>query len=143
MTLSRARGYLLTIFILGFGMQTIAVILVYLKRAIAYGDLTDLLIQLLTVYSVQLAVILGGIFATKKRSSDSSLAPSAPLRAAMILAIIWNVLLLWRFVAFAHAAFDAAADDSVTSLSAYVSQISAASSFLVVGALAYFFSGKP
>ena len=62
--------------------------------------------------------------------------------AALVLAILWNVLLLWRFAAFCYAAYHPAADDAADKLSAYVEQISKASSFLVDGALAFFFAGK-
>jgi hypothetical protein len=53
---------------------------------------------------------------------------------AMTLAVLWNVLLAWRSISFSLAT-----EDSIAGLIAYLDKIAGAGSFLVAGALAYFF----
>lgn len=80
-----------------------------------------------------MAVILGGIFG--KRKPAGTTAPGLPFRVALVLSALWNLLLLWRAVAFYFAS-----DDRAANLITYWDTVAAASSFLVAGALAYFFS---
>lgn len=142
MTIARARGYLALVFIGGLALQAVATIFSYLERAIAVGDVTNLLYLSLTVYSVPLAVISGGIFARKMSSAKFGKAPIAAFSIAIVGAIIWNILLVWRFAAFAYAAVNPTLADNAANLSAYVDSIAKASLFLVSGALTYFFASK-
>jgi hypothetical protein len=143
MTSSRARSWLEAIFIAGFVVQVAATILVYLERAISSIDLTNLVVQSLETYSVPMAVILGGIFATKRASSGSTESSILAFWTAAVVAIIWNSLLVWPYVQFGYEAFDLTAVDTAQNVSLYVDQIAKPSSFLVAGALTYFFAGKP
>jgi hypothetical protein len=140
MTLGRARANLLAVFLIGFIAQAAMTVVVYLNRAITSADVTNLLVTLLSVYSVPMAVMLGGLFASKISGKASAKNQPAFL-AALVLATIWNILLLSRFALFVYAGFNTAVDDSAEKVSAYVDQIAKASSFLVAGSLAYFFSG--
>jgi hypothetical protein len=58
------------------------------------------------------------------------------------LAGIWNLLLFWRCISFGAAAFNPNSEDNIEHLSSYLQSISSASSFLVTGALAFFFAKK-
>jgi len=97
-------------------------------------EFQDLLLKLLAIYSVQLGVVLGGIFAQPK----SPLADPAPwlVWTALLLVLIWNLLLVWRSLAFTLAG---AETDSVADLIKYLDGVSSAGSFLVAGGLAFFF----
>lgn len=131
MTMNQARFGLLGVFVLFLGVQLTAVIAV--RHKMWPDDLQSLIVKLLGVYSVQLGVILGGIFAQPKGVLK---APPASLAwTAMILAILWNSLLVWRTVAFSTAQQDSASD-----LVKYWDTTTSASSFLIAGAFAFFFT---
>jgi hypothetical protein len=136
---------LIVIFLLGLTIQIALVILSYSESAIAYNDLVSLLTKLLAVYSIHLSVIFGGIFAqkreTRKRSKPIQLSKAA-FGLALVLALIWNLLLLWRSIMFGMAVYDVNREDSVGQFLSYIETIASASSFLVAGALAYFFTHR-
>jgi hypothetical protein len=133
MSLARARAILVITFVAGLVLQLLVITLTYLKGEISTKDIGVLTAKLLGIYSVQMAVILGGIFGRHK--SSARVVSSMPFRIALILSLLWNLLLLWRSVAFYFAENDQASD-----LVSYLDIVSTASSFLVVGALAYFFA---
>lgn len=133
MTTTRARAMIVSTFVAGLGLQLLAITLTYLKGEISPKDIGILTAKLLGIYSVQMAVILGGIFGQHK--SPPRVASSLPFRIAFVLSLLWNLLLLWRSVAFYFAE-----NDQATELVSYLDIVSAASSFLVVGAVAYFFA---
>jgi hypothetical protein len=143
MTLVRARILLVSIFLCGLILECICVLIVYSKGAITSSDVTTLLVKMLEIYSVPLAVILGGIFARPAKPTQVGASESAPSTAFWVsvgLALVWNALLLWRGIVFSVAAFRPSIEDNVNFFASYVEAISKASSFLVAGALAYFFS---
>lgn len=131
MTLTKARGILASTFLSGLLIQAVAVIYVYLNNGVKPDTLKALLIKLLTVYSVHLAIILGGIFGQQGRNKPTGLA----FKIALAVSVIWNLLLVWRSVKFGLSA-----EDSAKELIEYLGDISSASAFLVAGALTYFFS---
>ena len=133
MTLTRARAMIMSTFVAGLVLQLLAVTLTYLKGEISTKDVGVLTAKLLGIYSVQMAVILGGIFGQHKPPPRA--ASGLPFRIAFTLSVLWNLLLLWRSVAFYFAENDQAAD-----LVSYLDVASSASAFLVAGALAYFFA---
>ena len=141
MTIARARVSIVAVFLACLVVQAAAVILAYSKDAIAYGDLASLVTKLLAVYSVHLAVIFGGMFA-QHSEDEPVLAPPVAFWLALVLAVMLNLLLAWRSVLFTVAAFDSSRDDSVEHLMSYIETISSASSFLVAGALTFFFAKK-
>ena len=127
----RTRLALLGVFALCLAVQLIAFIAV--ADRMWPEDLQSLVLKLLGIYSVHFGVILGGIFAQPKRVGRS---PSAPIAwAAIILAVLWNVLLVWR-----SASFSMAKVDSATEVVKYLDSTASASSFLVAGALAFYFA---
>jgi hypothetical protein len=90
-------------------------------------------LKIVAVYSVHLTVILGGIFAQPKGPLED---PPAPLAwTAITLAVLWNVLLAWRSLAFSMAS-----QDSAPELIKYLDGVGSSTSFLVTGALAFFFT---
>lgn len=141
MTMTRARIVLIAMFVGSLAIQILAVIVTYSKGTIAYDDLTNLLVKLLVIYSVHLGVIFGAIFAQAGREKDKA-PPSTAFSVAVILAAMWNLLLVWRSVSFGMAAYDPDSEDNVDQLSSYLQTISSAGSFLVTGALAFFFTKK-
>jgi hypothetical protein len=129
--MNRVRFGLLAIFILCLSTQLIAFFAV--SNKMWPDELQSLVLKILAIYSVQLSVILGGIFARPGGSVED---PSPSLSwTAILLAVLWNALLMWRSIAFS-----AATKDSVTDLLKYLDGISSAGSFLVTGALAFFFA---
>jgi hypothetical protein len=142
-TMTKARVVLIAMFVGSLIVQALAVIITYSRATISNDDLTSLLLKLLAIYSVHLGVIFGGIFAQQQDASDG--VPTPPGTAfwlAVVLAAIWNLLLLWRCVAFGVAAFNPDSEDNVDRLSSYLQNISSGSAFLVTGSLAFFFAKK-
>ena len=135
MPITRARVALVALFLGGFALQAAAVVYTYTKGEILSKEVLSLLVRLLAVYSVPLAVIFGGVFG--QQDGGERRAPSFAFWLAAVLAGVWNVLLAWRTVAFT-----VAAEDSVPELAEYLEAVSSAGSFLVAGALAYFFTKK-
>lgn len=131
MTMNQARFGLLTIFILCLTVQLVAFFAV--ARKMWPEDLQSLVVKILAIYSVHLTVILGGIFAQPKGPLEDP--PATLAWTAISLALLWNVLLMWRSVSFSLATQDSTAD-----LTKYLDSIASASSFLVTGALAFFFT---
>jgi hypothetical protein len=139
MTVVKSRVVLTSVFVLGLVVQVIAVMLAYSKGAIASGDLISLLTKLLAVYGVHFAVIIGGILAQHQNAQPAQVSTIA-FCLAVALSLIWNVLLVWRSVLFGMAAYDVNTEDSVIRLLSYLESISSAGSWLVAGALAFFFT---
>jgi hypothetical protein len=133
MSTTRARAMIVSTFVAGLVLQLLAFTLTYLKGEISPKDIGILTAKLLGIYSVQMAVILGGIFGQHK--SPRRIVLSLPFRIAFVLSLLWNLLLLWRSVSFYFAA-----NDQTLDLMSYLDIVSGISSFLVVGALAYFFA---
>ncbi len=114
-------------------IQLIACATSLAQGAIRPQELTMLYLKILAVYSVPLGVILGGVFARRehRQPSDSGTA----FLIAMGLAIVWNLILVGRLFAFVWAD-----TDSTASLIDYYDNVAKAGSFLIAGALAYFFA---
>jgi hypothetical protein len=129
-SMNQARFGLLGIFIFSLAVHLAAFAAVSGKM---WPDEFDaLVLKVLSIYSVHLTVILGAIFAQPKGPLED---PPAPLAwTAIGLALLWNLLLLWRSVYFSLAT-----QDSVTDLIKYLDQIGSSSSFLVAGATVFFF----
>jgi hypothetical protein len=130
---SRVRYVLLSIF--GFGLILQVVCFINCRERMWPDEFNMLIIKLLTIYSVQLGVMIGGIFsqATTTKSDTSTLLNWT----ALVLVGLWNVLLIWRSVAFSIAT-----QDSVSDLTRYLDGVGSESAFLVVGVLAYFFGSS-
>lgn len=137
MTINKARVFLLVPFLTSLIIHVMAVMTVYHAGAIYRDDLTTLLPKILTIYSVHLAAVFGGIFGQHSRGGEQ--APVAAFWIALAVTSLWNLLLVWRSIVFGLIAFNIG-EDRINDYMAYLDIISASGAFLVVGALAYFFS---
>jgi len=130
-TMNQARYWLMGVFFAGLMLQLGA--LFHIRNGMWPEEFQTVILRILGIYSAQLGVVLGAIFARPKAASAS---PSPGLTwTALALAFIWNFLLVWRTIAFS-----VSEQDSTTDLIKYLDSIAAGSSFLVAGALAFFFS---
>ena len=128
-----AQNWILLIFMASLLLELSLIGLTFGRGAIYPEDLRDITLRFLAIYSVPLSVVISGIF-------GKSAAPgrNAPIRAfwtAVLLATVWNALILGRTLFFASSA-----DDRVASLVEYVTAIAGASSFLTVASLTYLFT---
>jgi hypothetical protein len=140
-TLQRTRGILFGTFIFGLAIQVAVAIAAYANRAIVGSDESALTLKLLSIYSVPLAVILGGLFAKPSSGKKTSSTGSQPVASlAVALALLWNLILLSRSLMFAYAVVNPRVDDNVDQLISFLDTVSTTSSFLIAGALAFFFT---
>jgi hypothetical protein len=131
MTLSSARAWLLVIFLVFLVLQVVSVLCV--GNIMWPEEQEGLIVKYLTVYSPHLGVMLGVIFA-KPRTGRVRSARFVAF-TGITVALVWNIVLAWRtmgFVIFEH--------DKVADLMKYIDSVSSASTFLVAGALAFFFT---
>jgi hypothetical protein len=133
--LAAARFTLLAVFLAGLALGIAIIGTTYWRGAIYANHLQQLILAVLAIYSVPLATILGGIFG-QRDDPDRPIASPA-FAVALTVAAGWNLLLLARVMLFGLAG-----EDSVEDVIAYLDAVAAASSFLVVGALAFFFTRK-
>jgi hypothetical protein len=136
LTMNRVRYALMAMFLVGLIVQLAA--LIHVRNAMFPEEFQSVLMRLLSIYSAQLGVVVGGIFAEPKGPSENP--PSGLAATALASALLWNLLLAWRTVAFS-----VDEQDSPSDLMKYLDSIAASSSFLIAGALAFFFgkSKKP
>jgi hypothetical protein len=130
-----ARIVLLGLFVACMAIIVAVVGVTYLRGAFYLAQLQQLIIAALSVYSVPLGAILGGMFG--QRSTPARQIRNPAFWVALTVSAIWNLLLVARVFIFG-----VAREDSVTDFAGYLGAVSGASSFLVVGALAYFFTRK-
>jgi hypothetical protein len=133
MKFSVAQLWILSVFVASLLLELCLVGGSYARNAIYPQDLRDLAIRFLAIYSVPLGLIISGIFA--KSDSSERVAPSRAFWTAIALAAIWNALILGRTLLFTFAS-----EDQVSTLVDFISGVAAASSFLTVAALTYFFT---
>jgi hypothetical protein len=131
-----AQTWILLVFLAALLIELSLVGLSYQRREIYAQDLLDLALRFLVIYSVPLGVIVSGIFA--KSASADRVAPKTAFWIAVALAAVWNLLILVRTLLFTFSR-----DDRVGSLVDYVNGVAAASSFLTVASLTYFFTSDP
>ncbi|HLG12944.1 MAG TPA: hypothetical protein VJH03_00250 [Blastocatellia bacterium] len=135
MRTTRARLILVSVFLVFFVLMIGAIFVPFQKGEIYSESMLTLLKKLLAVYSVHLAVIFGGIFGQWKSGIDK--VPTLPFWIGLVLVFIWNALLAWRFLVFCFSE-----KDTVGALSAYLDTVVPATSFLVAGALSFFFAKR-
>ncbi|PHJ69134.1 hypothetical protein VF14_03075 [Nostoc linckia z18] len=136
MTIGKARAILLYIFIFFFLFIILLIIIPYIKGDYGGDSLINLIIKVLVVYSIHFGVIAGGIFG--QEISDRRLSSLVPFKLALVMVLIWNILLTWRCIVFTFIETDTTDKE----LANYIDTIAPASSFLVSGALAYFFASQ-
>lgn len=128
--MNQARYGLMGVFCAGLMLQLGA--LFHVRNAMWPEEFQTVLLRILGIYSAQLGIVLGAIFARPKAPSSNP--PAGLAWTALALALFWNLLLAWRTIAFS-----VSEQDSTTDLIEYFDSIAAGSSFLVAGALAFFF----
>jgi hypothetical protein len=130
MSMNRAKFLLMGIFVAFLVVQLGA--LFHVRNGMWAEDFEKLLLRVLAIYSAPLGVVLGGMFAQPKTSLAAP--PPALAWSALALAVLWNLLLVWRTISFSIAG-----EDSATDLMKYLDSVAAGSSFLVAGVIAFFF----
>jgi len=130
MNANRVRFLLMWIFVAFLVVQLGA--LFHIRNSMWPEDFDKLILRLLAIYSAPLGVVLGGIFTQPK--TPIATPPSGLAWTALALVVLWNTLLAWRTLSFSLST-----DDSANDLLRYLDQIAAASSFLVAGAIVFFF----
>lgn len=136
MTITKARSVLLSIFVISFLLITLLIIIPFIKGEYGSESLLTLVKKILVVYSVHFGVIAGGIFG--KENPKRTLTSGLSFRLAFVMALIWNILLVWRCVAFTFIETDTTDEEIVN----YIDTIAPASSFLISGALVFFFTNQ-
>lgn len=131
MSMNQARFGLMGIFLASLVLQLVAIFLT--RNRMWPEELLSLVLKLLGIYSVQLGVVLGGIFSQPRGPLAEP--PSGLTWTAFTLVTMWNLLLAWRSISFSIAA-----QDSVSDLIKYLDSIASSSSFLVAGVLTFFFA---
>lgn len=144
MTRSGSQFWLAGLFLCGLILAEVAVAFAYAQGPISAADIETLSITLLTTYSVPLAVVVAGIFSNgPAENAHRALSAAAKRKArfAAWLAIVWNILVLWRVVVFVARVQNPAFDDpqEVANLVHYVDMVSKGSSFLIAAALVWLF----
>jgi len=133
-----AQLWLISIFLFFLVLQVVLLVVCQVLNAMGPDKLKDLSVQLLTIYSVPLSVIIAGVFAKKHDPAKRD----AIYYTAVVLAILWNVLLAWRTIALTLAALGVG-EDKAKDFSEYLESVSKASMFLISGMLAYYFAKAP
>jgi hypothetical protein len=130
MTTKKVRFTLLFVFFVSLVGQLACV---FAERSKMWPEeFVMLLIKLLTLYSVQLGVVLGGIFSQQRFQPRQS---SKTLNwTAVALVGLWNLLLVSRTLVFVNSQ-----QDSVSDFSKYLDVVGSGSSFLIAGVVAFFF----
>lgn len=145
MTYSRARIALIILFIGALVVQVSAVLLTYSKGLITDDDLVNVLLKMLAIYGVHLTVIIAGIIAQvqdERVKPRPQRVPPTAFWVALTLALLWNLLLVWRSVKFGLAAYDENSEDNIELFTNFIEKIAAGGSFLVAGFLTFFFAKR-
>lgn len=135
MRISTIRLWLLFLFVASLILHFCIFTYTYFEKMIYAEDFEALTLLILAIYSIPLGVILGGFFAQGKQP-EARAVPSA-FYAAFVLSILWNALLIVRTMIFGFAK-----EDFVGDVADFLQNTSAGSSFLIAGALAFFFAKK-
>jgi hypothetical protein len=129
---------LLSIFLFFFALQTALLVVCRVSNGIGAEKLQELIVQLVTIYSIPLSVIIAGIFAKRRRATKLD----GIFYASVALAILWNGLLAWRTSELTLAAVGVG-EDNAKFFSEYMESVSKASAFLISGLLTYYFAKAP
>lgn len=105
----------------------------YLMGAIDVEDLSNMTVRILAIYSVPLGVVLGGVFGGTSLPTDRG--EFGVLCFALVLSTLWNLLLVVRSVVFV---ISEGSPHAIAELFSYFDTLTAASTFLIGGALAYY-----
>jgi hypothetical protein len=131
MSMNQARFGLMSIFLASLILQLGGFF--FVRERMWPEEFQGLVLKILGIYSVQLGVVLGGIFAQPRNPLGSP--PRSLTWTALSLVALWNMLLLVRSLSFSLTA-----EDSATDLMKYLDAIGSGGAFLIAGVLTYFFS---
>jgi hypothetical protein len=133
-----AQLWLLSIFLFFFALQTVLLVFCQVSNGIGAEKLKDLIVQLVTIYSIPLSVIIAGIFAKRRRTAKLD----GIFYASVVLAILWNGLFAWRTCELTLAAIGVG-EDKAKDFSDYMESVSKVTTFLISGLLTYYFAKAP
>ncbi len=137
--MQRAQIGIAVVFIAGMFLNVVAVLIAYVHHAIYFENVKDLLITLLAVYSGPLAIVFAGVFA--KRGVALRRPALTTFWFAVCVSIAWNLFLVGGSVGLVAAAFgNSAKEGAVEEFTSYLRTISSSATFMVSGALTYFFA---
>jgi hypothetical protein len=126
------------VFLLALLVQIALATLLRIWGYINPEEYTPLIVKLLTIYSAPFGVILAGIFVAQK--IDAPRAGAEEVWIVLILAIIWNSLLLGRYLLITFRP----AGDSLVDLTTFQDNALPAGNFLISAALTYLYGAhKP
>ncbi len=129
---------LLSIFLFFFALQAVLLVVCQVSNGIGSEKLKELAVQLITIYSVPLSAIVGGIFAKKGLPANLN----GVFYASVALVIVWNALFAWRTCELTLAALRVL-EDRAKDFADYMESVSKASTFLISGLLTYYFAKAP
>jgi hypothetical protein len=128
MTLVKARVSLFSLFVASLLLQVVAIEAAFQKGHIYSAERSNLIFILVQVYSVHLAIIIGGIFSASlaRTSNATKRTPGYLFCIAVVLVFIWNSFLVGPSLTFG---FMGKGTD--TDLADYLRQVATYSSWLV------------
>jgi hypothetical protein len=135
-TVKRVRVSLIIILLAALFIELLCVILPVRSGWIESEESTKLVVRILSIYAAPLGIILGGVFADSGR--EARRANDIEKWLALTVVSGWNLLLLWRCLFF----YLVVEQNAVKHLNEYLDAVTGASTFLIAGALAYFFTKK-
>src|SRR5712664_3899863 len=101
MTLGKARVTLFVVFMTCLFLQCGVVLYAFLKKRIYPDELWDLTLILIQIYSITLAIVIGGIFSGPIRSSSTAKPTQGYyFVVALVLVLAWNLLLILHSTTF-------------------------------------------
>lgn len=136
MSYLKSRSILLALFVFFFVVSFTFLAVFYVRSdplTIDKEEIVDLLAKVVSLYFIHLSIIITGYFG-QARLREGTPQPSL-FWAALSLSIIWNLMFIWRLIYFCLST-----TDDIPSIESYISKVTMLSSFLVTGALAYFFT---
>ena len=131
----RAQALLVSVFLAGLALQVLFIGALSFEHALRETGFRQLFLTLLSVYSVPFAVIVAGVFGGQL-SRPSKRYSGFPFGIAITLTVLWNLLLCGRTVMFALSGGPWRVVDRD------LHEISTSASFLVAGALTFFFTHR-
>jgi hypothetical protein len=137
MNIRRAQISIAAVFLLGLLCNSATVLIAYARGSIFADNLRAMLETLLAVYSGPLAIVIAGFFGQVGRDMTPI---ASTFWFAIAVAVIWNLFLLWGGMDFLASSFGSEPKESaIEDFSSFISTISSSATFLVSGALTYFF----
>jgi hypothetical protein len=137
MSLRSAQLWIAATFLTGLLCNAAAVLITYARGAIFADNLRTILATLLAVYSGPLAIVIAGFFG-KEGPEPKPVASN--FWVAIVVSVVWNVFLLWGGIGLLASSMSSQPNENaIDDFSSYIGTISSSATFLVSGALTFFF----